>query len=59
MRQNCVTIQFTASNFHRILLVSLIKEDQVGGICSTHGKGEKFVQGLGWEVRKEETTRKT
>jgi hypothetical protein len=33
-----------------------MKEDEVGGTCSTHGV---FLQGFVWEARKEETTGKT
>jgi hypothetical protein len=31
----------------------------VGGTCGTHGRGEKCLQGFGWEVRRGETTGKT
>jgi hypothetical protein len=31
----------------------------VGGTCGTHGGGERFLQGFGWEAQKLETTEKT
>jgi hypothetical protein len=34
-------------------------EDEVGGACGTHGRGEESVQGFGGKARRKETTRKT
>jgi hypothetical protein len=31
----------------------------VGGTCGTHGGGEKYVEGFGWEAQRKETTGKT
>jgi hypothetical protein len=31
----------------------------VGGTCDTHGGGVRYLQGFGWEARREETTGKT
>jgi hypothetical protein len=31
----------------------------VGGTCSTHGGGERCLQGFGWEAQREDTTGKT
>jgi hypothetical protein len=40
--ENCIT-NFTACILHRILLRRLIKENEVGGTCGTHGgRGEVF-----------------
>jgi hypothetical protein len=42
--------------------ISLGKSSQgewVGGACSTHGRGEKSVQGFGGKARGKETTWKT
>jgi hypothetical protein len=36
-----------------------IKENEVGGACGTHGRGEKSVQGFGGKGRRKETTWKT
>jgi hypothetical protein len=34
-------------------------EDEVGGTCSTHGGGERYLQDFDWKARREETTGKT
>jgi hypothetical protein len=36
-----------------------IKEDDVGGTCSTHGGGERCLRDFGWEARRKVTTGKT
>jgi hypothetical protein len=36
-----------------------IKENEVGGTCGTHGRGQESVQGFGGKSRRKETTRKT
>jgi hypothetical protein len=36
-----------------------MKEDEVDGMCSTHGGGDRCLQGFGWEAWSEETTGKT
>jgi hypothetical protein len=36
-----------------------MKENEVGGVCGTHGRGEKRVRGYGGKARREKTTRKT
>jgi hypothetical protein len=41
---------------HEILLGRSIKEIVVGGACSTHGRGEKRVQGFGGKARRKKTT---
>jgi hypothetical protein len=38
---------------------SQVKANDVGGACSTHGRGEKSVQGLGGKARRKEPTWKT
>jgi hypothetical protein len=38
---------------------SQVKVNEVRGACSTHGRGEKSVQGFGGKARREETTGKT
>jgi hypothetical protein len=35
-----------------------MKEDEMGGVYSTHEAGEKFVQNVCWKVFSEEITRK-
>jgi len=35
-----------------------MKEDEVGGTCGTHWTGERYLQGLGWEARREETLKR-
>jgi hypothetical protein len=37
---------------HQILLGRSIKENEVGGACGTHGRGEKRVQGFDGKVRR-------
>jgi hypothetical protein len=36
-----------------------MKENEVGGTCSTHGGGERSLKGFGLEARREEATEKT
>jgi hypothetical protein len=36
-----------------------MKENEVGGACGTHGRGERSVQMFGGKVRRKEITRKT
>jgi hypothetical protein len=43
----------------QLLLAYQIKENEVGGICSTHGIREENVQGFGGKVKRKETTWKT
>jgi hypothetical protein len=38
---------------------SQVKANEVGGTCSTHGRGEKSVQGFRGKARRKETTGKT
>jgi hypothetical protein len=38
---------------------SQFKANEVGGACSTHGRGEKSVQGFGEKARGKDTTWKT
>jgi hypothetical protein len=40
--ENYVMMNFTACILHRLLLGLLIKEDDMGWTCSTHGEGEVF-----------------
>jgi hypothetical protein len=40
-------------------IISQVKANEVGGACSTHGRGEKSVQGFGVKARRKETTWKT
>jgi hypothetical protein len=39
--------------------VDQIKEDEMGGSCSTHGGDEKCIQNFGWKPQGEETIQKT
>jgi hypothetical protein len=40
-----------------ILYSSLnIKENEVGGTCGTHGRGQEFVQGFDGKARRKEPT---
>jgi hypothetical protein len=36
-----------------------VKANEMGGACSTHGRGETSVQGFGGKARRKETTWKT
>jgi hypothetical protein len=36
-----------------------MKEDEVGGTCGTQGGGERYLQGFGWEARRQENIGKT
>jgi hypothetical protein len=38
------------------ILLDKIKENEVGGTCGTHGRGEKSVQGLDGKARNEKAT---
>jgi hypothetical protein len=38
---------------------SQVNANEVGGACSTNGRGEKSVQGFGGKARRKETTGKT
>jgi hypothetical protein len=40
------------------VITNQIKENEVGGICGTHGRGEKCVRGLGGKARRKKTTLK-
>jgi hypothetical protein len=48
---------FTFLNF--ILNNMFLFYNEVGGVCGTHGRGEKNVQGFGGEARRKKTTWKT
>jgi len=36
-----------------------IKDNDIGGACSTHGRDEKYIQDFGRKILREETTQKT
>jgi hypothetical protein len=58
--ENCIMMNFAACIVRLILLGRLnIKEDEVGGTCSTHWEGERCLHGFSWEARREETIGKT
>jgi hypothetical protein len=40
-------------------IIRQVKAKEVGGVCSTHGSGEKCVQGFGGKDRRKEITWKT
>jgi hypothetical protein len=40
-------------------IIRQVKENEVGGACGTHGRGEKSLQGFGGKARRKETTGKT
>jgi hypothetical protein len=40
-------------------IIRQVKANEVGGACSTHGRGEKSIQGFGGRARRKETTWKT
>jgi hypothetical protein len=42
-------------NFYRLVILP----DVMGGVCGTHGRGEKSIQVLGGKTRRKETNRKT
>jgi hypothetical protein len=48
---------FIICTHHQILLG--ISNQGVGGACSTHGRGEKRVQGFGGKARRKETAWET
>jgi hypothetical protein len=37
-------------------IISQVKANEVSGACSTHGRGEKSVQGFGGKARRKKTT---
>jgi hypothetical protein len=36
-----------------------LKEDEIGRVCSMHGREDECIQGFGRKNRRKETTRKT
>jgi hypothetical protein len=40
-------------------IIRQVTANEVGGACSTNGRGEKSVQGFGGKARRKETTWKT
>jgi hypothetical protein len=51
--------QWGASKFVLIIryyYAAQITENEVGGACGTHGRGEKRVKGFGGKARKKEAT---
>jgi hypothetical protein len=40
-------------------IIRQVKANEVGGVCGTHGRGEKSVQAFGGKFRRKETTGKT
>jgi hypothetical protein len=42
-----------------IIIIRMIKEDETGKACSTHGGKEECILGFGGKARRKETTRKT
>jgi hypothetical protein len=40
-------------------IINQIKENEVGGTCGTHGRGEESVQGFDGKARRKETTWET
>jgi hypothetical protein len=44
--ENCIMMNFIVCIFHIILLGLLIKEDEVGRTCGTHGEGRSFYRVL-------------
>jgi hypothetical protein len=45
-------MNFTACILHLILLGWLMKEDEMGRTCGTHGGEERCLQGFGWEAQR-------
>jgi hypothetical protein len=43
----------------KIPAIRVIKEDEMGGTCSTHGRDEKYILYFGWETSRKEITWKT
>jgi hypothetical protein len=41
------------------IIRQIVKANEVGGACGTHGTGEKSVQGFVGKAHRKETTRKT
>jgi hypothetical protein len=39
-----------------VVRVIKMKEDEMGGACSTHGRYKKSIRCFGWKIRMEETT---
>jgi hypothetical protein len=42
---------------HYICQYEIIKEDEIGRACSTHGEEEACIKGFGGKARRKETTR--
>jgi hypothetical protein len=41
------------------IIRQVVKANEVGGACGTHGRGQKSIQGFGGKSRRKETTGKT
>jgi hypothetical protein len=50
---------WTLERCFRNSTVQIVKENEVGRACGTHGRGEKRVEGFGGKVRRKMTTWKT
>jgi hypothetical protein len=50
---------FIVCTHPQISLADQVKENEVGGACGTHGRGEKSERVFVGKVRRKETTRKT
>jgi len=45
--------------FQHFYALLQVKEDEMGGVCSTHGRDKKCMQDFGQKTRREETNQKT
>jgi hypothetical protein len=45
--------------FPKYYVADQIKENELGGTCGTHGRGEERVQGFGGNARMKEIARRT
>jgi hypothetical protein len=41
--EDCITRSFITAKPHQILLGDQVKEAEVGGACSKHGRDEKYI----------------
>jgi hypothetical protein len=58
-REDCIMRSFGNCKLYHIVQRDQVKEGEMGGAYSTHGRYEKFLQYFGWKTWSEETIRRT
>jgi len=55
--ENYVMSCFMVFVCNTLFFSCILKEDEIGGACGMHGRGEKYIQNVGWEALRTENTR--